>query len=287
MTERTLLRQTRVEFEDDDISLTSSQSEQYSSDQEVNEPLTRSELLLTQILQFLVERILAERKGPDGKKYFLVFWANYPEEKSTWEPKKNIQDPEIFKIWKERKDQEARGLKPSFNVAKFDAHQQELLQAKADRLRRRKAKQKRLNLSVSPRPDIRRRADDSDSTEAVESDGVPEDDPGMKRKGKAPQKAKKPSKPAFVPPEALDEEDPLPKKLSSEQRDVYESDGAGTSDDSLIGDLQRKDEKKRAKKKASQVTREKRARQRPSKVAAGSGKSVSKKAPKVCYVICV
>jgi chromo domain-containing protein 1 len=268
MTERTLLKQTRAEFEDDAISITSSQSEQYSSDQE-----------------FLVERILAEKKGADGKMYFLVFWANYPEEKSTWEPKKNIQDPEILQIWKERKDQEYKGLKPTFNIARFDARHQKLAQAKADRHRRRKIKRKRLGIPVSPDLEARRHTDDSDSTEAVESDGAPEDDPGIKMKSKAPQRGEKPSKLPPIQPDSSDDETSPARIRTSIRRDEHESDGAGTSDDSLIGDLKKKPAKKKAKKKALQAMREKRATQGPSKVPTAQDKPAQKKAPGVCYIV--
>ena len=268
MTERTLLKQTRAEFENDAISITSSQSEQYSSDQE-----------------FLVERILAEKKRADGKIYFLVFWANYPEEKSTWEPKKNIQDPEMLQVWKERKDQESRGLKPTFNIARFDARLQELAEAKADRRRRRKIKRKRLGIPVSPELEARRHNDGSDSTEAVESDGPPDDDPGIKKKSKPPQRGKKPSRLPPVQADSSDNEASPTRIRTSIQRDEYESDGAGTSDDSLIGDLQKKPAGKKAKKKALQAIREKRATQGPSKVPTVQDKPAPRKAPGVCYIV--
>ena len=262
------MKQTRAEVEDDAISITSSRSEKYSSDEE-----------------FLVERIMAEKKGDDGRMYFLVYWANYPVEKSTWEPRKNIQDPEIMQVWKERKGQEAKGSKKSFNIAEFNARLQELAQAKEDRRRRRKIKRKRLGIPVSPDPEIRRHAADSDSIEAVESDGLPDDYPGMKRKSKPAQVAKKPSKPSFVQPESLDIEPP-PRRRASIQRDEYESDGAGTSDDSLIGDLQRKAEKKKVKKQALQAIRDNQATQGPSKVSKAQDKPTStKKSSEVGYTI--
>ena len=266
MTERTLLKQTRAEFEDDAISVTSSHSEQYSSDQE-----------------FLVERILAEKKGADGKMYFLVFWANYAEEKSTWEPKKNIQDPEILQVWKERKDQESRGLKPIFDIAKFDTRLREHAQAQADRRRRRKIKRKRLGIPVSPDPETRCRAEDSDLTEAVELDVAPEDYPSVKEKSGASQKSKKPSRRPF---DSSDDEAPPARRRTSVQRDDYEGDGSGTSDDSLIGDIQKKAAKRKANKKALQTLRDKRATKGPSKVpTAAQDKLALNKSLGVCFII--
>jgi hypothetical protein len=263
MTERTLIKQTRADYEDDAISITSSHSDQYSSDQE-----------------FLVERILAEKKGEDGKMYFLIFWANYPEEKSTWEPRKNIQDPEILQTWKERKDQEAKGIKTSFNLAKFNARLQELAQAKEDRRRRRKIKRRRLGIPVSPDPDTRRRADDSDSTKAMESDGAPADYPGVKKKSKAAQNVMKPSKSLFVQQESSDIE-ARSRRRASIQRAEYESDGAGIGDDSLIEDPRKKDQKKKATKHTLQALRDKRATQNSSKVSGGQEKPAPKKSKEV------
>jgi chromo domain-containing protein 1 len=109
MTERTVAKQTRgLGFDDDSISITSTASEAYSSDQE-----------------FEVERVLAE-KTQDGRKYYLVLWAGYLEEKSTWEPRKNIQDPAILDIWKGRKMQEEQKIVPAFDLTKFNEKMKKL-----------------------------------------------------------------------------------------------------------------------------------------------------------------
>ena len=76
MTEITNIKQTHEHgFDNGSISVSSTTSEDYTSDQE-----------------FEVERILAE-KYEGGRKYHLVFWSRYPEEKSTWEPRKKIPKP--------------------------------------------------------------------------------------------------------------------------------------------------------------------------------------------------
>jgi chromo domain-containing protein 1 len=245
--------QTRLDYEDDAVSITSSHSEQYDSDQE-----------------FLVERVLAEKKGEDGNMYFLISWADYPEEKSTWEPKENIQDPEILRTWKKRKDQEDRGLKPKFSIARFNARLEDFARAKEARRRRRKNKRRRLGIPVSP--ETEQRADDSDSSEAVGSDGALEDYQEVRRKAKAAQKAKKP------------DIEPLLRRRGSIHRDSYESDGASRSDDPVRGETQAKAVKK-AKKQALEAVRDKKAAQASSKVGRGKEEPGPKKAVEVsCFI---
>jgi chromo domain-containing protein 1 len=165
MTERTVVKQSKVD--DDAISLTSTLSSEYGSDDE-----------------FSVDRILADKTEGNKKKY-LILWEGYPLEKATWEPHKNIND-EILEVWKERKSRESKGLDPPFDVAEFDALLARLAAEKADRHRRRKAKRKRLRLAVSPAPSD---ADDSDSSvEAIEENEVEDVRPGAKRKSKSPPK---------------------------------------------------------------------------------------------------
>jgi chromo domain-containing protein 1 len=172
MTERTIVKQSRLD--DDAISLTSTVSEKYDSDDE-----------------FKVDRILAE-KTQGGRKIYLISWEGYPMEKSTWEPQKNIQDDEILSIWKERKLRESKGLDPPFNMAEFNALLARLAAEKAQRHRRRKAKRKQLGMGVSASQSENEHADDSDSSiEAIEESEL-DDDPGMKTKTK--KKTKLPSK---------------------------------------------------------------------------------------------
>ena len=169
MTERTAIRQSIVD--DDAISLTSTVVSQYDSDAE-----------------FSVDRILAERTE-GGKKRYLILWENYPLEKATWEPHKNINE-EILQAWKERKAQESKGLEVPFDLAELDALLARLAAEKADRRRRRKAKRKRLGRIVSPSAS---EADDSDSSiEAIEENEIEDVKPGSKRKSKSPPK--KPAK---------------------------------------------------------------------------------------------
>jgi hypothetical protein len=167
-----MLKRTRAApLDEDALSITSSQNEEYSSDEE-----------------FLVERILAEKRGADNEILYLIYWAGYPEEKSTWEPKDNIQDPDILETWKARKDLEARGDEPAFDVVGFSARIAQIERARAQRHRLRKVKRRRLGIPVSPSAsseyDEVVSTDDSDSIEALEVNELPDDDPGMRTKTK-------------------------------------------------------------------------------------------------------
>jgi len=45
--------------------------------------------------QYVVERILAERRNGRSKQY-LVKWAGYPTEESSWEPRGNLHCPDLL-----------------------------------------------------------------------------------------------------------------------------------------------------------------------------------------------
>lgn len=149
-----MAKQTRKVMSDDDsISLNSSDSENYDLDQE-----------------FLVDRILAE-KNQRNKTFYLISWDGYALEKSTWEPRENIQDDAIISSWMHTQAKEARGEQKPFNVAKFQAQIAKLEKEKAERHRRRKIKRRRVGLPVSDSEPGS--ADDSDFHEeaiAVDSD---------------------------------------------------------------------------------------------------------------------
>lgn len=167
--------------DDDDISLTSSQSEQYSSDAE-----------------FEVERILAE-KVEHGKRQYLILWENYPVEKSTWEPKNHINSA-IIDAWKDRKKQEQDGIEKPFELDKFEDKLKKLAREKSLRKLRRKAKRKRLNIPVSASGSEQDELEDSVSSSSVEAEeenefeDVPATRTNSKRK-KSSSPGKKISKP--------------------------------------------------------------------------------------------
>ena len=251
MVERTRNKRTREEYEDDFVSVNSSQEEEYGPDQE-----------------FLVERILAEKNGDDGRKLYLILWADYPEEMSTWEPRQNIRDSGILTAWKERETQEADGLESPFDLVKFNSRMQQLQQEEGERHRRRKGK-RRLGAPISLEAETRRpQADDSDSTEAVESDDLPViSSPELLKKKKKKLKTSQKSK----------------KHSQQSMQDSYQSSesDSGTSADSLIGELLQKN-KKRAKNAALQSLRDKRAATKSKKLG-DQTKNSSKKPSDVTY----
>ena len=156
----------KVPPDDDDVSVNdTAPSEQFSSDH-----------------AFEVTRILAETVEA-GTPYYLVSWDGYPEEKSTWEPRKNLTRG-ILNDWIQLKQRQASGLEEPFNLEAFEARIQKLQAAKADRLRRRKIKRRRLGLPVQESD-----ADDSDSN--LENNASPGNSRGTK--ALAPQKSDKAS----------------------------------------------------------------------------------------------
>jgi len=171
MTERTVAKQTRLE--DDAISITSTQSDHYGSTEE-----------------FEVEAVLAE-KTKNGKKFYLLSWVGYPEEKSTWEPEKNISK-EPLQQWKQKKKRQAQNLEEPFNIAQFEAKLKRLEAAKKERHKQRKAKKKRLGMPVSEsESDVRQVVNNSDSSSETVEDNPVEDVPVAKTgKTKSPTKKK-------------------------------------------------------------------------------------------------
>jgi hypothetical protein len=155
----------------------------------------------------------------------------YPEEKSTWEPEKNISSA-ILKAWKQKKKRETQNLEEPFNIARFEAKLKRLAEEKEARHKRRKAKKKRLGMPVSEsESDVQRVADDSrSSSEAVEDNPV-EDVPAAKaeRKTKSPTKRKKPYKVlvtgSAIQPlgESSDEDARVPSRRNSRQENSAKS----------------------------------------------------------------
>jgi len=154
--------------------------------------------------EFEVERILAE-KNVNGKKFYLILWKDYHEDKSTWEPKANIVDEGLLETWKTRRQLEQSGDALPFDVAQFEARIKKLEEEKADRHRRRQVKRKSLGIPVSLSPSDLDEvsdgddADDSDSSvEAAEENKIEE----ASRPRKSTTKRKKsvsPTKPVKKP----------------------------------------------------------------------------------------
>ncbi|KIM99026.1 hypothetical protein OIDMADRAFT_166633, partial [Oidiodendron maius Zn] len=201
MTERTVLRETRALQEDDTISITSTQEEEYTSDQE-----------------FLVERVLAEKRDANNKVSYLIFWAGYPEEKSTWEPRNNIQDPAILEAWEERKGQEAAGAKPAFDLHRFNSRLAKIGLARVERHQLRKAKRRLLGIPASSSSEEDAgNTDGSDSSEAVESNELPDDDIVAKRNAEQPFRSQNEGRTARDPDFETSDIEPYRRRLSTRQ----------------------------------------------------------------------
>ncbi|RFU33521.1 hypothetical protein B7463_g2795, partial [Scytalidium lignicola] len=227
--------------DDDSISVTSTVDGGFTSDQE-----------------FVVERILAEKKQ-DDKPYYLIYWQGYPEEESTWEPEENIQDDTILDVWRARKARESSGLDEPYDLARFEAMIEKKQQEKAERYQRRRAKRIQLGLSVSEseaedddNDDSEPEAQNYSSDEAEEIFEDPVDDPGLKTgvtsnkerrnnlfQGNTPQSIHIRTLTATVP------KTPLQRK---EDRDV-EDDSSFSGPDESLEDLLKNSEIKRQKRR--------------------------------------
>ncbi|KAF7900646.1 uncharacterized protein EAF01_007948 [Botrytis porri] len=114
------------------ISIESTDEEQYGSDHE-----------------FIVERILAQ-KTEDGQRLYLIRWTGFPEEESSWEPRKNILGQNILDAWKTRRSRELQGLDAPYDVGKLELLKKVAEAGKARRARLRREKRKRQGIVVSP-----------------------------------------------------------------------------------------------------------------------------------------
>ena len=267
MTERKALRKSRATQEDDAISITSTLDEAYTSDEE-----------------FLVERVLAEKRDANNNALYLIFWAGYPEDRSTWEPRNNIQDPAILDAWKERKDQEAAGTKPAFDLNGFDSRLAKIKLAKAERHQRRKAKRRRLGIPVSSsdesefQEDDAGSADNSDSSEAIESNELPGDEFVAKRNAKQQTRSENEERITRGPDLESSDREPTPRRPSINLQNEDKSDSSDLDRDFLVGD------KKKSQRKALQAIRQKREQSRrklskdgPSKVSGDGGQPATER----------
>ncbi|KAF5874258.1 putative chromo domain-containing protein [Botrytis fragariae] len=114
------------------ISIESTDEEQYGSDHE-----------------FIVERILAQ-KTEDGQTLYLIRWTGFPEEESSWEPRKNILGQSILDAWKRRRTRELQGLDAPYDVGKLELLKKVAEAGKARRACLRREKRKRQGIVVSP-----------------------------------------------------------------------------------------------------------------------------------------
>ncbi|APA05590.1 hypothetical protein sscle_01g003600 [Sclerotinia sclerotiorum 1980 UF-70] len=99
--------------------------------------------------EFTVERILAQ-KSEDGQQLYLIRWAGFPEEESSWEPRRNILGKPILDAWKSRQSRELEGLDTPYDTRKLEALKRRVEDGKLRRRRLRREKRKRQGIVVSP-----------------------------------------------------------------------------------------------------------------------------------------
>lgn len=175
--------------DDDEISLTSTVSEQYDEEQE-----------------FQVDRVLAE-KTVNGKNYYLLSWEDYPEEASTWEPEEHI-DESIIEAWRERQSLERSAGFFRFDVKRLELKQRRIAEEKARRHARRNEKRKRLGIPISSTGSDADNADDSESSveERNDIDDISARRTNLKRKATPPkQKARVPPVRVFTSGTSMDQ----------------------------------------------------------------------------------
>ncbi|KAI1919923.1 hypothetical protein LOZ60_006729 [Ophidiomyces ophidiicola] len=114
--------------------------------------------------EYELECVLAQRTFPTGEKY-LVKWAGYPLERSTWESEDMFCDPETLVEWAQKLESISRGEEPAFDLEALEHRCLELERAASIRREKRRNKRKRLGYKV-PSDD-----NDTDGFDFVVPDG--------------------------------------------------------------------------------------------------------------------
>jgi Chromo (CHRromatin Organisation MOdifier) domain len=145
--------QTQGLDEDDDISITSTISDEER--------------------EYEVEEVVYQLSNEEGVMLYLVKWAGYDDVENTWEPETSFIDPSTLEDWGKKQDAISRGLEPEFDIEAWNKRKSEYEAANevtnAKRRSRRKAKRRRLGLSVSSSSNDSEFSDTMDLTDAVRS----------------------------------------------------------------------------------------------------------------------
>ncbi|KAJ5989203.1 hypothetical protein N7481_004413 [Penicillium waksmanii] len=114
--------------------------------------------------EYDVEEILAERKFR-GKTQYLVKWLGYPMHRSDWEPRVNLDAPEILAKWARAKVEiKAKKRKP-FDV---DAFEEDLKRREDETKARKKSRQARRIQRDKRLKSIIKWSDDDDSNHCAQ-----------------------------------------------------------------------------------------------------------------------
>lgn len=145
-----------------------------------------------QLSEYEVETILTERQF-DNQTMYLVKWAGYSIERSTWEPADSFLTDESFLDWRKKKEAIAEGRHPAFDLVGFENHLLALERGREQRKRKREAKRQHLGLSgQQTEPSKKQRADPSHAANStVSGPGTAKSRrplSGPIRQGKAPSK---------------------------------------------------------------------------------------------------
>uniref|UniRef100_A0A8H7N3R6 Chromo domain-containing protein n=1 Tax=Bionectria ochroleuca TaxID=29856 RepID=A0A8H7N3R6_BIOOC len=115
--------------DDDNLSLTSTITDEINSDEE-----------------WTAEGIIAEGRM-NGVKHWLVEWTGYPLAEATWEPRTHVQG-QLLRTWRKRKARQERGEEGRFDLNIWRNALSEQLRAKY--ARHEKRNEKRLHMGLAP-----------------------------------------------------------------------------------------------------------------------------------------
>ncbi|KAK5109241.1 hypothetical protein LTR62_007223 [Meristemomyces frigidus] len=95
-----------------------------------------------------VDRILAETEDEYGQPHYLLKWTGYPDHRSTWEPRQNLNDGKTLAEWVATKLRIQYGDEQPFDLEAWQDECQRLAYERKERHQRRKQKRRRRGVPV-------------------------------------------------------------------------------------------------------------------------------------------